>query len=84
MAIVSGAASGIGLVSAQTFARNGACVILLDINAEGLTQAKATIKGPCLALVCMIYKEAANSSPWYCFMVYMPAADSAAFHRLLI
>jgi hypothetical protein len=52
VAIVSGAASGIGLVSAQTFARHGACVVALDIHADNLARAKASIKGPCLALVC--------------------------------
>jgi NAD(P)-dependent dehydrogenase (short-subunit alcohol dehydrogenase family) len=54
VAIVSGAASGIGLVSAQTFARHGACVVALDIHADNLTRAKASIKGPCLALVCRV------------------------------
>jgi NAD(P)-dependent dehydrogenase (short-subunit alcohol dehydrogenase family) len=43
VAIVSGAASGIGRSTAQIFAREGCKVALVDINEEGLQQTLATL-----------------------------------------
>ena len=40
IALVTGAASGIGRQTAITFAREGAQVFLCDINEEGLQQAR--------------------------------------------
>jgi len=42
--IVTGGASGIGLVSAQTFAREGARVVVADRNAEGAEEVAAGIR----------------------------------------
>ncbi|MFP3904796.1 MAG: SDR family NAD(P)-dependent oxidoreductase [Armatimonadota bacterium] len=44
VAIVSGAASGMGLLTAQRFAENGACVVLADVNEEGVTEAAQQIR----------------------------------------
>ena len=41
--IVTGAAQGFGLEIAQHFAAEGACVVLTDINAKGVTEAAADI-----------------------------------------
>jgi NAD(P)-dependent dehydrogenase (short-subunit alcohol dehydrogenase family) len=45
VAIVSGAASGMGLLTAQRFAESGARVVLTDVNAEAVTKAAAQICG---------------------------------------
>lgn len=42
--LISGGASGIGLVTAEAFAREGARLILLDINEESLSNAKREIE----------------------------------------
>lgn len=45
IAVVSGAASGIGLATSQAFAREGALVVLVDRDAPGLTAAVASLAG---------------------------------------
>jgi len=44
VAIISGAASGMGLLSAQRFAEKGARVVLTDVNEDGVTQAAERIR----------------------------------------
>jgi NAD(P)-dependent dehydrogenase (short-subunit alcohol dehydrogenase family) len=54
VAIVSGAASGMGAATAIKLAARGACVTLFDLNGEGLTQTARVIEsrgGQCLAVV---------------------------------
>lgn len=43
IALITGAASGIGLATAQRFAQEGAVVMLADRNADGLRDARATL-----------------------------------------
>lgn len=45
IAVISGAASGIGLATAQTFAREGALVVLVDRDANGLSSTMASLPG---------------------------------------
>jgi len=50
VAVVTGAASGMGLMTSQELARLGAKVVMCDVNAEALRAAAATIGGaavPC-------------------------------------
>ena len=42
-ALVTGAASGMGFLTAKCMAEEGACVVLADINQEGLDKAAAEI-----------------------------------------
>ncbi|MFO7948055.1 MAG: SDR family NAD(P)-dependent oxidoreductase, partial [Armatimonadota bacterium] len=44
VAIVSGAASGMGLLTSQRLAENGACVVLTDVNEESVTEAAQKIR----------------------------------------
>lgn len=41
IAVITGGASGIGLASAMTFLREGACVVIGDLNADSLVEAGA-------------------------------------------
>lgn len=43
VAVITGAAQGIGLATAKRLARDGACVVLLDLNREKLEEAVASI-----------------------------------------
>jgi NAD(P)-dependent dehydrogenase (short-subunit alcohol dehydrogenase family) len=52
VAIITGAAGGIGLAAAQRFARAGMRVGLVDLDAAGLDAAAATIDGEAAALPC--------------------------------
>ena len=51
-AFVTGAAQGFGLAIAQTFAREGARVACVDLNAEGAAAAADAIGGSALAITC--------------------------------
>ena len=44
VAVVTGAASGMGLLTAQEFARLGATIVMCDVNAVALNAAVETIK----------------------------------------
>lgn len=62
-ALITGAASGIGLATASRFAAEGAHVILIDRNAEALKDAAASVAGngpvQSLTLVCDVGNEQA-------------------------
>jgi 3-oxoacyl-[acyl-carrier protein] reductase len=55
-ALVTGAAQGFGLGIAETFAREGARVALLDLNEGGAAEAAARIGGGAVALGCDVSK----------------------------
>lgn len=58
--LVTGAASGIGLECARSFARRGANVVMSDVNVTALEQARAGIAAmgvQCLALPCDVSRE---------------------------
>ncbi|PAF42554.1 3-hydroxybutyrate dehydrogenase [Helicobacter sp. 11S03491-1] len=58
--IITGAASGIGLQIAQAYLKEGAKVVLSDINEEGLNQAVQNEKnkgGDCIGIKCDVTKE---------------------------
>lgn len=52
IALVTGAAQGIGYASAEALAEDGARVVLVDINAEGVTAAAAQLGNDAVGLVC--------------------------------
>jgi NAD(P)-dependent dehydrogenase (short-subunit alcohol dehydrogenase family) len=51
VAVITGAASGIGLAAAQRFAAMGMRVCLVDLSTEALEKAAATISGPAVITV---------------------------------
>jgi len=58
--LVTGAASGIGLECARSFARRGAILVISDVNAEALEKARAGIVAlgaECLAQPCDVSRE---------------------------
>jgi NAD(P)-dependent dehydrogenase (short-subunit alcohol dehydrogenase family) len=60
IALVTGAASGIGLKTAERFAQEGATVVLTDKSAEALEPALATVRrncGKCSAMVLDVTRE---------------------------
>lgn len=61
VAVITGAASGIGAASAQLFAAHGAHVALVDVDAEGLKAVAAAIEadaGHCVIEVCDVTQAA--------------------------
>jgi 3-oxoacyl-[acyl-carrier protein] reductase len=62
IALVTGAASGFGAEIARTFAREGAHVVLLDINAGGVEAAAAAIGPAALAIPCDVTRADAVRS----------------------
>lgn len=52
IALVTGGAQGIGLASAQALAEEGARLVLVDINEEGVQAAAAELGGDAVGLVC--------------------------------
>ncbi|MET0378056.1 MAG: SDR family oxidoreductase [Spongiibacteraceae bacterium] len=46
IAVITGAAAGIGLAAAKLFVAEGATVVMVDLNAQQLADAVATIKSP--------------------------------------
>ena len=55
-ALVTGAASGFGRGIAETFAREGARVAIVDLNAEGAREVAGAIGGAAIALTCDVSK----------------------------
>ena len=55
--VITGAARGIGLALARALAAKGAKVVLADVDAEALEQAKAEVPGA-LAVTCSVTKAA--------------------------
>jgi meso-butanediol dehydrogenase/(S,S)-butanediol dehydrogenase/diacetyl reductase len=58
IAIVTGAAGGIGLATAQRLVAEGAKVVLADLDAAGMAAARAQLGGDTLACVCDVGVEA--------------------------
>src|SRR5947209_14460404 len=58
VALVTGAASGFGKGIAETFAREGARVAVVDINAEAARQAAASISNKAIAVRCDVSQHA--------------------------
>ncbi len=57
VAIVTGAGSGIGLAIAQTFAREGAKVAMLDVNEKAARAAASSIGKAAIAIRCDVVKK---------------------------
>jgi NAD(P)-dependent dehydrogenase (short-subunit alcohol dehydrogenase family) len=62
VALVTGAASGIGRALAKALSARGATVVLADINEEMLASARAEIPGNALAIPCDLADEAVPAS----------------------
>ena len=66
-AVITGAASGIGLLASRNLCEAGATVVLCDVNAEGLAKAAAEInalgRGRAIDCVCneRAYADAENA-----------------------
>src|SRR5260370_35015697 len=58
VALVTGAASGFGKGIAETFAREGARVAVVDINADAARQAAASISNKAIAVRCDVSQRA--------------------------
>ena len=57
VAVITGGASGIGLSCAQYWVRQGGKVVIADVNAEALDQAKEEIQGEVHTMVCNVTDE---------------------------
>ena len=57
VAIVTGAARGIGRAIAERYVREGASVVVADLNEQGAKSAAAEIEGACVGMVLDVRKE---------------------------
>ena len=74
VAIVTGAASGIGAAIADAFASKGAKVVLMDINLEAVTE-KAKTLPEALAIACDVTKPASIDTAVACAITAMGRID---------
>jgi 3-oxoacyl-[acyl-carrier protein] reductase len=61
VAVITGGSGGIGLELARYWVNNGGKVVLADIIADALENAKAELKGDVATMICDITKEADNA-----------------------
>lgn len=64
VALITGAAQGIGAATAKLLAQEGATVILTDINAEGVRQQAATIREHCPAETLALDHDVTSEDAW--------------------
>lgn len=62
IAMITGGAQGIGLASAEALSEEGFCPVLVDINAEGVTQAAKALGNGAVGIACDMGDPAAISA----------------------
>lgn len=64
VALVTGAAQGLGAAIAMMLAREGASVLLTDINADGAQQQADVINAQCPGKAAALYQDVSSESDW--------------------
>jgi len=83
VALVTGAASGFGKGIAETFAREGARVAVVDINAEAARQAAALISNKAIAVRCDVSQHADVDASVKATVDALLEVEEAEFDRLM-